>query len=250
MAVSHGGAGEGFPATHWSLVARAADADADARREALGQLLGRYLPALRAHLVHRKGLPPEKADDLVQEFITSKILDKDLIARADRQLGKLRTFLLTALDRFVLNQLRNDRAQKRAPSDGAMVAYDEWHGGLPAGGRPSEVFDVTWARGVIAEALRQMHDECELTDRRDLWGVFQCRVVGPTLEGTPPVDYGELVRRFEFKSPCQASNGLTTAKRMYARALRSAIAQYAVNPEEIESELIELKQILARSAKQ
>ena len=33
--------------------------DAQAKREALGRLLGRYLPALVAHLIHGKGLAPE-----------------------------------------------------------------------------------------------------------------------------------------------------------------------------------------------
>ena len=242
MAMTHGGAGDEFPMTQWSLVARAGHADP----EALGQLLGHYLSALRAHLVRRRRLAPEKADDLLQDFITSKILEKDLIARADRQLGKLRTFLLTALDRFVHNQLRNERAKKRAPADGVVFTLDERQDGSPVGERPSEVFDVEWARGVIAEALEQMRQECEATDRLDLWGVFKCRVVGPTLDGTPPVGYAELIRRFGFRSPSQASNALTTAKRMYARALRSAVAQYAMDSQEIESELIELKEVLAR----
>ncbi len=250
MAAAFNGPGEAFPATQWSLVARAGQDDVEGRREALGQLLGRYLPALQAHLVHQKRLAPEKADDLVQEFVTSKIIEKDLIARADQQLGKLRTFLLTALDRFVMNQLRNERAKKRAPSEGAVVAFDEQHGGGPAGQRPSETFDVAWARGVISQALQQMRDECELTGRDDLWGVFECRVIGPTLEGTEPVDYATLVQRFGFQTPSQASNALTTAKRMYARALRAAIGQYAVDQQEIESELIDLKEILARCGNQ
>lgn len=241
--------GDEFPATHWSLVAQAGQSDSKARREALGRLLGRYLPALQAHLVHHKRLPSEKADDLVQEFVASKILEKDLIARANQQLGRLRTFLLTALDRFVKNQLRNERAKKRAPADGMVVAFDERQEGLPAGQRPSEAFDVAWARSVISQALEKMRDECELAGRKELWGIFECRVVGPTLEGTTPVDYAELIERFGFRSPTQASNALTTAKRMYARALRSAIAQYALDQQEIESELIELKEILARCSK-
>ena len=249
MAMTHGGAGEGFPATQWSLVDRAGQDDSEARREALGQLLQRYMPALRAHLVRRRGLPPEKADDILQEFVTSKILEKDLIARADRRLGKLRTFLLTALDRFAHNQFRNERAKKRAPADGAVFMLDEQHDGTPVGQQPSEIFDVEWARSVIAEALRQMREECELTGRTELWGVFHCRVVAPILEGAPPIGYGEVIQKFGFRSPSQASNALTTAKRMYARALRSAVAQYAVNVEEIESELIELKAVLAGCGK-
>jgi DNA-directed RNA polymerase specialized sigma24 family protein len=224
----------------------AAQQDAEAKREALGQLLARYLPALQAHLVYRKRLPPEKADDLVQEFVTNKILEKDLIARADQQLGKFRTLLLTALDRFVKNQIRNEHAKKRSPEKGAVQTFDERHEGVSAEQQPSEAFDVTWARGVIAEALRQMQAECEASGRQDLWGVFQCRVVGPILEAAPPVDYKQLVERFGFRSPTQASNVLTTAKRMYARALRSAVSQYTQDEQEIESEIKELKEILAR----
>jgi DNA-directed RNA polymerase specialized sigma24 family protein len=245
MAAAFGG-GQEFPSTRWSLVARAGQQDAEAKREALGQLLVRYLPALQAHLVRRRRLPAEKADDLVQEFVTNKILEKDLIARADQQLGKFRTLLLTALDRFVKNQIRNEHAKKRAPSSGAVVGFDERYQGLPAGQRASEAFDVAWARGLIAEALRQMHAECEALQRPDVWGVFQCRIVGPILEGTPPVDYKQLVERYAFQSPTQASNVLTTAKRMYARALRWAVAQYTQDEQEIESEIEELKEILAR----
>lgn len=240
-----GGAPE-FPSTRWSLVARAGQPDAEAKREALGQLLVRYLPALQAHLVYRKRLAPERADDLVQEFITNKILEKDLIARADQELGKFRTLLLTALDRFVKNQIRNEHAKKRAPSQGAVQTFNERHEGASVEQQPSEAFDLAWARGVIAEALRQMQAECEASGRQDLWGVFQCRVVGPIMEATPPVDYRQLVERFGFQSPTQASNVLTTAKRMYARALRTAVGQYAQNEQEIESEIKELKEILAR----
>jgi len=100
-----GNGGETFPSTRWSLVDRAGQGDSQARREALGKLLECYLPALQAHLVHHNRLPPEKADDLVQEFVADKVLEKDLMARADQRLGKLRTFLLTALNRFVKNQL-------------------------------------------------------------------------------------------------------------------------------------------------
>jgi len=234
-----------FPVTQWSLVARAGQVDPETRRAALGQLLTRYMPALHAHLVYNKRFPPERADDLLQEFVTSKIIEKDLIARADRQLGKLRTFLLTALDRFVMNQIRNERAQKRAPSTKA-VPFDERRSGLPEGQRPSQAFDVAWARSVISEALRQMRQDCETSGRTDLWGVFDCRVVGPTLEGAPPTDYAQLVRRFGFRSPTQASNALTTAKRMYVRALRSAVGEYAEDEQEIESEISELKEILAQ----
>ena len=51
----------------WLITRRAAEEDAESRREALGRLLVRYLPPLRAHLVYRKGLQVDRADDLLQD---------------------------------------------------------------------------------------------------------------------------------------------------------------------------------------
>jgi hypothetical protein len=233
-----------FPATRWSLVARVGAPNQDGH-EALSELLRSYLPALRAHLVYRKRLPPDEAEDLLQEFVAHKVLQKNLLAQADRELGKFRTFLLTALDRFLANWRRDRHAGKRAP-EGGMVNIDDELECAGREARPSDVFDVTWARQVIDEALRRMREECEASGRLDVWGVFEYRIVGPLLQGTPPSDYRHLVERFGLTSPTQATNLLVTAKRMYARALRSAIAQYARDESEIDAELADLQAILAR----
>jgi len=245
MAASRQPGSDRFPATQWSLVGRAAQLDPAARRQALEELLPRYLSALKAHLVHYRRLPPERADDLLQEFVARKVLQKDLIASADRRLGKFRTLLLTALDRFVRNQYRDQRARKRSASDGA-VPFDQQQHVLPDQSRHCEAFDLEWAREVIRDALGKMRQECEASGRMQLWGIFECRVVGPILEGAPPVDYARLVEQFGFQSPSHASHALTTAKRMYARALRSAVGQYAQDEDEIESEIRDLRVILAR----
>jgi DNA-directed RNA polymerase specialized sigma24 family protein len=239
----HGGPPR-FPTTSWSLVALAGQ-DEQTRREALGELLTRYMPALRAHLVQSKGLAPDRADDLIQDFVTAKILERDLISRADHQRGKFRTFLLTALDRFLLNRLRDQGAKKRSAS-AAAEPLGERDGRLAAGPSPTDAFDLAWARSVLGEALGRMRTHCEASGRTDVWGVFECRVLGPILEGTEPPDYRELVRRFGFQSPSQASNLLATAKRTFARTLRAVVGEYAGTEEEIEEELGQLREILAR----
>jgi RNA polymerase sigma-70 factor (ECF subfamily) len=220
--------------------------DARATREALGELLTRYLPALKTHLVLGKGLSPDRADDLIQEFVASKILERDLIGRADRDLGKFRTFLLTALDRFLVDQIRHDTAKKRSPADAELLSVGDHHEHLRSTETPSDGFDVAWARGVLAEVLQRMRCHCESSGRMDLWGVFQCRLVDPILEGAKPVEYEQLVERFALKSPAHASNVLITAKRMFARTLRSVVAEYCRDDEEMESEIEDLRQILAR----
>src|SRR5947208_800763 len=103
-----------FPVTAWSLVARAASATPEERSAALEALLRRYLPALRVRLVVDKRIENHKAEDLLQEFVTHKILEQDLIALADRAKGRFRTFVLTALDRYLIDQSRFELAAKRS----------------------------------------------------------------------------------------------------------------------------------------
>lgn len=239
---------ESFPTTPWSLVALAGAGDVRGARDALGWLLARYMPALQAHLRYKR-LTPEEAEDLVQDFVTNKIIERDLLARAEQDLGKFRTFLLTALDRFLIDRIRAAGAKKRAPRDGALVSMAERADLLQAGPQPSDAFDVAWARGVLDEALARMQAECEASGRADLWGVFESRVLAPALDGTPPMDYQQIVTRFGYRSPTQASNAMITAKRMYARALRSVVGEYARDGQEIEAEVHQLREILAQSGR-
>jgi len=234
-----------FPTTQWSLVGRVGQDDPQARREALDRLLTCYLPALRAHLVYGRGLSPHDADDLLQEFVAGKVLERDILARADRQLGKFRTFLLTALERFRSNWMRGQRARRRTPGHGPPVQAGDRAEDIPAPDAPSASFDLAWARSVIAEAARRMEEECRSTGRAEVWGVFQSRVLRPSLEGAEPAEYQQLVERFGLQSPSQASNVLVTGKRMYVRALRSVVAEYAGDAAEIEAEIDQLREIVA-----
>ena len=239
--------GKRFSPTRWSLVANAAQTDPQIKREALGALLPKYLKALTSHVRCRWRMAPDRADDLVQEFVASVILEKGLLASADQRRGKFRTLLLTALDRFVINQLRDQAAKKRAPGNGPVLPLDERLAPQHAGAEPTAAFDIEWAKTVIAEALQQMREECEAGNRSDLWNVFECRVAGPLVHGDPMPDYREIVRRFGFQSPSQASNALITAKRMYARVLKSVVAQYEGDSDfNSESEIRGLRAALAR----
>lgn len=236
-----------FPTTRWSLVAEAGLANADDRRKALERLLSRYWPALLAHLVGDKRMPPEEAEDVLQEFVVGKILEKELISHASRELGKFRTFLLAALDRFAIDQFRQRSAKKRSPEGGVAMILGDYAERLPAAPPPCDAFDAAWARRVLAETIQCMRAECEASDRLDVWGVFECRVLEPTLHGKEPADYEQIVTRFGLQSPSQASNVLMTGKRMFARVLRSVVGEYADDDEDIEAEIRELRNILGRT---
>jgi RNA polymerase sigma-70 factor (ECF subfamily) len=211
------------------------------RQAALSELLTRYLPAMKAHLVRRKGISPDSCDDLLQAFVADKVLEQQLIGRAACEKGKFRTFLLTALERYVLNRIRHDKAKKRCPAGKKELDAEEL-----ASPQSADPFDEAWAREVIREALRRMEAECQANGRMDVWGVFHCRTLAPTLEGSDALPYAQVVQRFGFRSPIQASNALITAKRMYLRMLCSVVGEYCHSPEGIEAEIEDLKAILSR----
>lgn len=231
-----------LPTTHWSLLRRAGSPDRTLAARALGELLVRYLPALRAHLLLGKRLDPHRVDDLLQAFVTGKFLEKNLAAEADPARGRFRNLVLTALDRFVISEHRREAAAKRR-ADGVLdegIAEDV----VAPTPTPGREFDAAWAREVIAAALDRMQSDCGRTGRDDVWEVFDARLVRPIFEGTAPPDYAELIARFAIPSPTVAANLLITGKRMFARCLRAVISDYATSPEEISAELAELEHAL------
>jgi RNA polymerase sigma-70 factor (ECF subfamily) len=94
----------------------------------------------------------------VQDFVTNKILERDLVSRADRARGRFRAFLLTALDRFFIDRCRQGKALKRAR--GEIYSLDD--GPLEPRDKPqADVFDIAWGRMVLKETLRLMREGCQ-----------------------------------------------------------------------------------------
>jgi len=236
-----------FPSTRWSVVQRAGEKSEDTWRDALNSLLARYIPAMKAHLVAKWRLSLDRAEDMLQDFVSDKILQQDLIARADKERGRFRNLLLKSLHNYVVSTIRRAGAEKRIPDGSSMKSMDENVDQVATGQQPGEVFDVAWAREVIAETLRRMESHCKESNRLSLWEAFECRVSGPILEQVEPPPYEEMVERFGFQSPMQAANTVLTGKRMFARILRSVIGEYSRDDEEAESEIADLRRILSGS---
>ena len=232
-----------FQTTQWSLVRRAGEGvDEQTQRLALVELLKRYMPALHSYLVYRKKFDTHRADDLLQGFLLSKVVEHDLVKQARQEQGKFRTFLVTALSRYVISQIRLELAEKR----GGGAAADDSEFDAAADEEPDS-FDIAWARELLSQAVRRMHDECKATGRSDVWEIFHARVVAPALHGAEPLAYEQLVERFKLVSPAQASNLLVTGRRTFVRVLRGLIAEYETDDVQIDSELNDLQKILSRS---
>jgi RNA polymerase sigma-70 factor (ECF subfamily) len=236
-----------FSTTDWVQVKAVAHADADQAFKALEGIVQRYYRPLQVHLRSKFCVPEDQAADWLQEFVLRKVLLGELVKRASRERGKFRTFLLFALDRFVISELRREHAQSRRPE----------HGLESLEGLGAEVASVTaasgagdmvadWARIVIEQTLARMEAECLQKGCANRWGVFKVRRLDPLFEGAEPLPYDELVRQYEFRSPAEAANAFMTATRMFRRLLREVVAEYAGEGADAEDEIRELRRELGR----
>ena len=236
-----------FLTTRWSLIDQAQrDTSAD-RRAALEELLSTYLPALRTHLVVAKRIDLDRSNDLLQGFVTEKILERNLLAQADPAKGRFRSLLLRSLNNYVVDDVRRLKARKRDGGNLFRLGQedDEWM--TPATNDEPIVFEVAWAKQVLAEVLARMKTQCEKRGTDHTWQVFMYRVVQPLLQGTDPPSYEELMNLLDLATPKQATNALTTAKRQFEEALRFVIGSYVNTEEELEAEIVDLREALLKA---
>src|SRR5690242_19917178 len=152
----------GFTSTHWSVVLAAGQDTSSEKSQALERLCRTYWYPLYA-FVHRRGYPPDEAQDLTQSFFL-RLLDKQYLKAVDRTKGRFRSFLLAALQHFLANEWRNAHAQKRGgkatflsvDADGAEVKYLQ----VPSTEfSPEKVFEREWATTILEKVVACLRQE-------------------------------------------------------------------------------------------
>lgn len=237
-----------FPSTRWSLIDQVGGSRATHSREALDQLIHLYRPALMKYLRVVCRLSEDRAEDTLQGFLTEKVIRDKLITHADQRKGRFRTFLKTVLNNYVRSEYRRDNAQKRTP-DRALPASMLGDGGFGEGVDQAtpDVFEVEWARTLLQEGLDRFQAECAEKDGAHLWDILNARLVGPALADHEPESYRDLVERMGFSSPSQVWNALNKATTRVVWHIKSLIAAYAKDEEEVEEEIHDLFRVLSQT---
>lgn len=239
--------GHGLPNTRWSEVEFAKNPGNPGGLRALDAILTRYREAAVAHLQAKFHLSLEDAEDVLHSFVEKKILEQDLMQRAEPSQGRFRTFFLQSLNHFAISEIRRQLALKRRPRCGVDSLHnldDHQHPAAPAGEEKS--FDVVWSRVVISGAALNMYNECARMGRAAIWDIFAERILGPAMSETELTSYEELVLRHGLQSPSEAWHLTAAAKRIFRRHLSVVVAEYATSGAEIEEELVLLTRLCNR----
>lgn len=228
-----------FPETRWSLLGRAGAVDDAVRRQALGEFIHLYLAALRRFLVRGMRIDSTRAEDLLQEFMLTKVIGGDLLFAADPTRGRFRNLLIRALRNHTISELRRVRGDCELPGPVEDIDFVR----SPEVGL-DQLLQCLWARQILLAAAAEMRRECEGRGRDDVWEVFLRRLAAPALHGADPAPYEELVRDLHIATPRAAINLLTTATRMFRRHLVAVVASYTAPRADLEAELRDLGQIV------
>ncbi|WP_295390975.1 hypothetical protein [uncultured Thiodictyon sp.] len=229
-----------FPETRWSLVGRAAFGSGEVRQNALSEFLGLYFAALHRFLVTGMKINRDKAEDLLQDFMLSKVIAGGLLSAADPQRGRFRNLLIKALRNYTISELR------RAKTETALVESREELSEFVADQVSLEdLLQSLWAQQVLSTAVDLLEQECRDRCRDDIWQVFRLRLADPALRGEEPVGYEAMVERLGIDSPRRAINLLTTGGRMFKRHLETVIMSYAGPGADLQAELRDLRKIVS-----
>jgi RNA polymerase sigma-70 factor (ECF subfamily) len=186
--------------------------------------------------VRRSGHPPDGAKDLTQGFF-SHLLEKGSVASADPERGRFRTFLLSSLKNYLVDQRRRETAQKRG---GGRILEplqseksEQQYQFEPADqASPDVLYDRGWARAVLGQALTRLKEEYTASKHGPGFQSLKDYVWGDR-SGTSCVDLGRELGLSEEA----AKKAVQRLRRRFAEILREQIAETVNTPAEVQEEL-------------
>lgn len=193
--------------------------------------------------VRRQGHPPEAAEDLTQDFFTL-ILSRPVLAGADPQKGRFRTYLLAVL-KHLLAQTREREAAGKRGGGATFVALDA----LDAEARyrlepvdvqsPEWLFDRRWAATVMARATDRLRGEYADPSRGDRFETLKEFL----LTGRQAATYAHAAAALGLTESALKS-AVFKLRQRFSAALRAEIAETVASESEVEDEIRHLAKVL------
>jgi RNA polymerase sigma-70 factor (ECF subfamily) len=214
--------------------------DADA---ALASLCQAYWAPVYA-FIRRSGHEADAAKDLTQAFFV-RVIEKDFFAKARRDRGRFRTFLLSSVKNFLSNEWDREQAMKRGggrspvsleADDGERTYQIE----IADDVTPERLYERRWALAAIGTALARIAERYDQAGKREIFAKLK-----PFLTGLEPGSYAELAAGLEV-SEGSLRVAVFRMRNLFAETLRETIAETVDGPDEVEEELRHLLQAVAR----
>jgi RNA polymerase sigma-70 factor (ECF subfamily) len=231
-----------FPNTRWSVVlaARQPTPESAVALEAICQA---YWYPLYAY-IRRSGHSPHDAQDLTQAFFC-RLLEKRLLEAADREKGRLRSFLITALKNFMTNVWRRTVTQRRGGGQTPVELDTTIAEGRFAADNPSldpdETYDQQWALTLLDLTVNRLRAEYNAAGKPDAFEILkEC-----LMAARGAIDYGAIGARLGINEGA-ARVAVHRLRKRFREIYREEISHTLVGGADLNAELRHLAAALAR----
>ncbi len=221
-----------------------AESGSERAAEALAELCGMYWPPVYTW-IRAQGRSAHDAEDLTQEFFATLLARESLTTVAEEK-GRLRTFLLVAAKRFLINDWEHRSAQKRG---GGVPPLSIDHESAEAsftisdGVTPDVCFDQHWAITLLNTVLTKLEAEYAESGKGELYTELR-QTVTVDAEATP---YSEIATRLSMTEGA-VRIAVHRLRRRYRELLHGEIAQTVDSSDEVEAEIRHLLGLFSTSS--
>jgi RNA polymerase sigma factor (sigma-70 family) len=230
-----------FTTTHWSLVLEA-QGESPAAQRALEILCRTYWRPLYG-FARRQGLTREEAQDLIQEFF-ARLLEHKNLDTVRREKGRLRSYLLVSLKRFLGSERQRASGVKRYES-GPHIPLDELLESEAADFELAEnlsadqLYERHWALSVLEQVLTRLESEYKAAGNAPLFDRLKEFLVG---EHSRPLQ-AEIGTQLGMTENA-VKQAFHRFRQRYRILLREEIAHTVAQPGDVEDELRHLISVL------
>jgi RNA polymerase sigma-70 factor (ECF subfamily) len=189
--------------------------------------------------VRARGYPTDQAEDLTQEFLL-QLIERDWLGRADRQRGRLRSFILRILVRFLSDQgprraPRQKRFEQQFVAISALATEEDRTFEPQSGKTPEDIFAQRWAVSILKAVLELLRLSFESEGNQPAYEIFATSC----LNSGPRPTQEALGQRLGLTRD-QVRYAQRQAETRFLQLLRSEIDCQVDSPDEIENELREI----------
>lgn len=214
----------------------------------MGRILGHYWKPVYCY-IRRKGYDNEQAKEFTQGFFCDIVLGNELVLQAQRERGRFRSYLLTALNHYISSVHRHESAGKRRPAGGcvSLEGFDEATLPCPSPqAPPDDAFAYAWAAELVRLVLAEVKADLTSDGKETYWKLFEMRVVEPIFSGGQAPSLSQLCGELGIGDKVTASRMIVTVKRRFQSALQRHVRQYAQSDRDVGREIDELMDILSK----
>lgn len=224
-----------FPNTHWSYIENILENNSEESKELLCYSYWKPIFTYIYYKVH----DVDKAEDLTQSFFI-RFLSSKFLKNINKDKGRLRYYLMKSIQHFIINQVRENQAQKRGGGR-KIISIDKLNDEdkelmeLSHELTPEKAFEMSWASSLIQKSFQRIEQDFIKKGKHNLFKEFSEYIFVRPKKGT----YTELSAKVQM-SESNVNKSIQRLRQKYFKYLRDEISKTVVDQNDVEAELNEI----------